>query len=935
MRIPKTSPVSPMLSFLNKKHKDSLIQSPDIQNVSTISEECVNFRQVSKVCPDYMDEEKNRMDDNCDKSVESFITVDKSVSDMLLCNNLDILYKRLKHEADSLETWKCDTLSKLKEKCMHLQSFQSLVENLRRANVDLQMNLENVSFKYKDELVRRDKLREKISYLKDNNDVLEVKIEKLGEASLTSNLLKHAVIACSKEKVLPDGMVVYLTPTELHRYQDLYNNSVNNSKFNLKALKESNTKLGEKNKDLADELLFCRQRYQDEVIQLQIEIDQLSTEKIELKESEKNHICTNEKYVSRIKDLENALKNEEMGKEKFEERLRTTDKEAQKLKCLCYEFYHKWEIKLKFLNTFHERIINLGNQEIESRKHEQRNIKDEEILTNLSKQKQSILELVRETKERSFIMRDFEMRLYQTCVDLTMENQLLKSDHEGLIMFKENVVELEKEVESSRIRENKLREALEECHIRNEKLQVDNDAVHAKYGESQESHLKAQTFIKLLQDKVKTIRREMNELKKRTADVEIELQEEKLNASKSKEFLQVSETKFHELKMRDEKHQKDLNMMHLEMKEKEEQHEEIKRQLRVLNQENEKNMLKQIQLTHDINDLTMQLEYSRQEIGQQKSREKMIQEQNQRLENAKMELQKQNDSMSSELMSLKERVNQQDNELKQRQGDIDSLREIIDNKNMENSKSNKKVDKKLNDLLNLVEKLREQTKELNRDKKEILKKHTAKEKEVKKLEAKVLSQEKELEEANDENDRLREEIKKMKQKQIEQDIILADNDKELMKLRSTEKEYREFQHQIYSNSPPVSTQLPKEIYEKSINETPVNISKGILRQTGSTVKRRRVFFELTDDKNPATNELDNQSESNVVNEEFESPINTNMSPFLTNTPRFHKVQALEKVAKLRKTPKKTSCKSTKDTITEKIEKSWFDCERLFGSGAED
>ncbi|CAH8638524.1 unnamed protein product [Heterobilharzia americana] len=287
----------------------------------------------------------------------------------------------------------------------------------------------------------------------------------------------------------------------------------------------------------------------------------------------------------------------------------------------------------------------------------------------------------------------------------------------------------------------------------------------------------------------------------------------------------------------------------------------------------------------------------------------MIQEQNQRLENAKMELQKQNDSMSSELMSLKERVNQQDNELKQRQGDIDSLREIIDNKNMENSKSNKKV---LNDLLNLVEKLREQTKELNRDKKEILKKHTAKEKEVKKLEAKVLSQEKELEEANDENDRLREEIKKMKQKQIEQDIILADNDKELMKLRSTEKEYREFQHQIYSNSPPVSTQLPKEIYEKvtqtpkspafslrlnslSINETPVNISKGILRQTGSTVKRRRVFFELTDDKNPATNELDNQSESNVVNEEFESPINTNMSPFLTNTPRFHKVQALEKV----------------------------------------
>ncbi|VDP41119.1 unnamed protein product [Schistosoma mattheei] len=128
---------------------------------------------------------------------------------------------------------------------------------------------------------------------------------------------------------------------------------------------------------------------------------------------------------------------------------------------------------------------------------------------------------------------------------------------------------------------------------------------------------------------------------------------------------------------------------HLE--EKEEYHEELKRQLVNLNQEKEKSILKQIQLTNNINDVTIQLEYSRQEIGQQKLREKHIQEQNQRLENHKIELQKQNESITDELLSLKERLNQQADEIKQKQDEVESLKEIIDLKNTENSKSSKKV----------------------------------------------------------------------------------------------------------------------------------------------------------------------------------------------------------------------------------------------------
>ncbi|VDO59580.1 unnamed protein product [Schistosoma margrebowiei] len=234
---------------------------------------------------------------------------------------------------------------------------------------------------------------------------------------------------------------------------------------------------------------------------------------------------------------------------------------------------------------------------------------------------------------------------------------------------------MEKEIEFYHISENALRDALKKCQIQNEKLQ----------------------------EKACSNQNEIKDLTERAKAIEKELQEEKyylkmnfkyhfrLNCSKVKETLEVYEKKFHELKMSNEKNQQALDQARIQIKEKEEYHEELKRQLVNLNQEKEKSILKQIQLTNNINDVTIQLEYSRQEIGQQKLREKHIQEQNQRLENHKIELQKQNESITDELLSLKERFNQQADEIKQKQDEVESLKEIIDLKNIENSKSSKKV----------------------------------------------------------------------------------------------------------------------------------------------------------------------------------------------------------------------------------------------------
>ncbi|RTG84670.1 uncharacterized protein DC041_0008487 [Schistosoma bovis] len=212
-----------------------------------------------------------------------------------------------------------------------------------------------------------------------------------------------------------------------------------------------------------------------------------------------------------------------------------------------------------------------------------------------------------------------------------MESEISKVDRENLVNLNRKVFELEKEIEFYHISENALRDALKECQIQNEKLQINNGSLHTQLNcesrncaKANENCLKAEALVK-----------------------------------------------------------------HLE--EKEEYHEELKRQLVNLNQEKEKSILKQIQLTNNINDVTIQLEYSRQEIGQQKLREKHIQEQNQRLENHKIELQKQNESITDELLSLKEKLNQQADEIKQKQDEVESLKEIIDLKNTENSKSSKKV----------------------------------------------------------------------------------------------------------------------------------------------------------------------------------------------------------------------------------------------------
>ncbi|CAH8853657.1 unnamed protein product [Trichobilharzia szidati] len=77
-RLPKHAPASPMLDFLNDRSKKSIMQSPDVYNVSTSSEDDVLLNRTIRKSPDYTSAETSRIDNDCEKEDNNYNAVDKS-----------------------------------------------------------------------------------------------------------------------------------------------------------------------------------------------------------------------------------------------------------------------------------------------------------------------------------------------------------------------------------------------------------------------------------------------------------------------------------------------------------------------------------------------------------------------------------------------------------------------------------------------------------------------------------------------------------------------------------------------------------------------------------------------------------------------------------------------------------------------------------------
>lgn len=91
---------------------------------------------------------------------------------------------------------------------------------------------------------------------------------------------------------------------------------------------------------------------------------------------------------------------------------------------------------------------------------------------------------------------------------------------------------------------------------------------------------------------------------------------------------------------------------------------------------------------------------------------------------------------------------------------------------------------------------------------------------------------------------LLEKLEKLAAQVGEQQKKLASNEMELEQLRKVEQEYREFQHQVYTNSPPASSQLPDEIGIK-VTQTPKSPALSFKLHTMVSFVQISLFLHLS------------------------------------------------------------------------------------------
>ncbi|KAF7262502.1 hypothetical protein EG68_00198 [Paragonimus skrjabini miyazakii] len=390
--------------------------------------------------------------------------------------------------------------------------------------------------------------------------------------------------------------------------------------------------------------------------------------------------------------------------------------------------------------------------------------------------------------------------------------------------------------------------------------------------------------------------------------------------------------------------------------EKEMEHVHLNNRINSLEKALESGNLKTSQLCQNITDLTLQLEYARQELSSQKLKEKNLQDQLTKRGGEINELIRKNEKMVKDITEKHEKVQEKlAKDLSEKTDEIHALRRTLDSKRNDCSFGAKKAEKKLNDTLGQIEKLKNQVKELTLEKRESTKKLAIQEQQISELNNKLTATTEEYEAQKEIQQATLAALEKLKEEVKEFRIKDAGSEQEIARLSAIEKEYNEFKHQVLENSPPASTQLPAELRtivtqtpkspalslrlkNMTIVKTPQKTPRSILKQPGSASKRRRVFFAAESKENQVTDvQSDCEKEDGGESEE---PVLISPLPF-TNTPNLHtaKIQSLEKTSNIRKTPGRRGPKFTdSNTITGGVKKlgdNWFDSDQLFGLGIED
>nr|CDS29887.1 hypothetical protein HmN_000906200 [Hymenolepis microstoma] len=160
----RTSPKLVPVGVDSNRKRDIFNESEISLDISTDASDRIaeNDNEEDSVCLYRPDTDKNRESRG---SIEHETSAQQDDQEGINLPNrsdkLDFLHMKLKNEAVKLESWKNDILNKLSQNEEKLNDANNLVANLRKSNLELQMQTENASLKLKDEIEKRDATEEK------------------------------------------------------------------------------------------------------------------------------------------------------------------------------------------------------------------------------------------------------------------------------------------------------------------------------------------------------------------------------------------------------------------------------------------------------------------------------------------------------------------------------------------------------------------------------------------------------------------------------------------------------------------------------------------------------------------------------------------------------------------------------------------------------
>ncbi|CAL8070717.1 unnamed protein product [Calicophoron daubneyi] len=861
-----------------------------------------------------------------------------------------------------------------------------MVDSLRRCNLDLQMSLENVSLKYNEEIEKRNNINKEIILVKGIAESVETKLNHL--EAIRTEIVSNCVLMKERSCAL-NTLYSQLESAVSQRCQRLVDNTdiLERKLREQEAIKSSLEEqiilrdraleiLEEEKNNVADQLQLNYGHFQRE-------IDRVSTENAEirataelyseenqtfkLKLSESDDLITHlqrditelrlnaqlkdkllEESELKMRDLEDNLKNKTDALDRAESLVANQESKlahAERVKSATEDHLHQIQETLENLKNQRADESESLNQRLCSLRTRintlsELTLKREEIHQRIYFDASAIKDKIKLTEELREIDRQNLKRQAGEIEDLRKLVSTLSEENNGLKVLKGK---LETDLKDVKIEYELLQNKLQKLEQNNHNMSSEMRRLEEENSMHIEEKSKLARQLVEVQAVVEKAEEESAEAKLQNQTLINELDSYKSQLVKAKE----ESSELHECSKHMEDH----------LKEKERELQKLSARINILGKEADEASLKIGQMCQSISDLTLQLEYARQELSVEKMKQKGLQEQLARKDKERNDLLERSETQWREkLQDIQNEKQQVESDLKDSAEKIKSLQLTIDSKKTETSRGNKKLEKKIADTLSQLEKYREQIKDMNNEKKELCKTLNGREKEIIKLQEDAKQRKEHCEEIAEEKKVIFGQLEQAKLENEKKQKAVDDLTLELNRLKKIEQEYKEFQHQIYANSPPASTQLPAEIGVRvtqtpkspalsvrlnslSLLKTPQTTPRSILKQPGSARKRRRVFFapqpdDTDEDQSPlASTEVDFSKEG--IQEAI-----LIVSPQYPTTPKpqTRQIQSPDKTSNIRKTPRKKEPKFNESKGAKQAGKGsveWFECDRLFGVGVED